>query len=34
MAYASGAEWSKVYYAFGPHLWTLVDHAQRQECQY
>jgi len=29
LADASGAEWNKVRYDVGPHLWALVEHAHR-----
>lgn len=30
LADASGAEWTNVRYAIGPHLWSLVEYAHRQ----
>ncbi len=30
LADASGAEWSKVHYSIGEHLWSLVEYAHRK----
>jgi len=30
LADASGAEWSKVHYSVGQHLWSLVEYAHRK----
>jgi hypothetical protein len=30
LADASGAEWSRVHYSIGTHLWSLVEYAQRR----